>query len=150
MRFVRKAIKFMVIFDLLALGVGLALKVLLQSEGDESSDEFKLATILFGSEFVSSAESFRHGVVTTYMGGVEVDLTGATIEHRATLSLLTVMGGVSVRVPDTWRVNLNSSVTAGDAQLTAEGQDDLPADAPVLNIDARTIMAGVDIRAVSV
>lgn len=148
MRVIRKVIKFTIIFDLLAVGVGLIIKSVVKKEGDETSDEFVLPTVLFGSEFVSSAESFKSGVVTTYMGGVEIDLSAANIEENATLNLLTIMGGVSIKVPDHWRIDLESSVTAGDCRLRAEGQEDLPDDAPTLHIDARTIMGGVDIRAV--
>jgi len=134
-----------VLFNVLAMISGVIVKQLVQSEGDESSDEFTLATVMYGSQFSSKAEAFRSGSLVTYMGGVELDLSHAALAPHARLTLLTVMGGVDVRVPPHWRIEVTSEVFAGDSQVQLEGQDDLPLDAPVLTVDARTIMGGLGI-----
>lgn len=145
MRFIGKLIKYTLIFNVLALISGVIVKQLVQSEGDESTDEFTLATVMFGNHFVSKADALRKGSLVTFMGGVELDLTAATLAPGATLDLLTIMGGVDVRVPPHWRVEITDDVIAGDSQVTLDGQNDLPAEAPVLRVTARTIMGGLGI-----
>ena len=145
MRFIGKLIKYTLIFNVMALISGVIVKQLVQSEGDESTDEFTLATVMFGNHFASKAEALRKGSLVTFMGGVELDLTAATLSPGATLDLLTIMGGVDVRVPPHWRVEVTDDVIAGDSQVTLDGQNDLPAEAPVLKVTARTIMGGLGI-----
>ena len=145
MRFIGKIVKFFFIFNLLAVIAGLIVKQLVQPEGDETTDEFTLPTIMFGSRFVSTAKALKHGSLITFMGGTEVDLTGATLADHASLTLLTVMGGVEVRVPPQWRIEFASEVYAGEAQTNIDGQDELGDDAPVLHIEAKTLMGGLEV-----
>ena len=142
MRLIARLIKYIIVFNVVAVISALIVKQFVQSEGDETTDEFTLATVMFGSQFASTAGAFRHGSVITYMGGVELDLSDATLDTGARLTLLTVMGGVEVRVPSHWRIDIKSDVTMGDSQVQLEGQDDLADSAPVFTIDARTVMGG--------
>ncbi len=145
MRFIGKIVKFFVIFNVLAVIAGLLAKQLIEAEGDETTDEFTLPTIMFGNKFVSTAAALRHGSLITFLGGAEIDLTGATPADHADLTVLTVMGGVQIRVPPHWRVEMTSAVWAGEVQLHLDGQDDLPGDAPRLRIDSRLVMGGLEV-----
>ena len=145
MRFIGRILKYAVAFNVLAIVSALIVKQLVQSEGDETTDEFTVATVMFGSQFTSRASALLHGSLITYMGGVELDLTNATLAPGARLTLLTVMGGVDIRVPPHWRIEVETEVVIGDSQVTLQGQDDLVESAPVLRIDARTIMGGIGI-----
>jgi hypothetical protein len=96
MRQLGKILKYAIAFNLVAALTGLIVKQLVQSDGDETPDEFTLATVMFGSQFTSTADSLRHGSIITYMGGAEIDLTRATLTGGAQITLLTVMGGVEL------------------------------------------------------
>ena len=145
MRFLGRIIKYAVIFNVLAALSGALVKQLIRSEGDETTDEFTLATVMFGNHFVSRATALRSASLVTYMGGVELDLTNAELAPNARLTLLTVMGGVDVRVPPHWRVEIATEVVMGDSQVELRDQDALPESAPTLVVDARTIMGGLGI-----
>ena len=145
MRQLGKILKYAIAFNLLAALGGLIVKQLVQSDGDETTDEFTLATVMLGSQFTSTAESLRRGSIITFMGGAEIDLTRATIDGSARLTLLTIMGGVELRLPPHWRIETESLVLAGDSNSDLVGQDDLPDTAPVLQINARTVMGGLSI-----
>ena len=146
MRQLGKILKYAIAFNLLAALTGMIVKQLVQSDGDETTDEFTLATVMLGSQFTSTAESLRHGSIITFMGGAEIDLTRATLNGGAAqLTVLTVMGGVELRVPPHWRIETESLVFAGDSTSDLIGQDDLPDTAPVLRISARTLMGGLSI-----
>lgn len=143
MRLVLRIIKLFIVFNVLAVVGALIVRQLVPSEGDEESDTFTLSTVMNGSQFKSRSEALQHARVLTFMGGAEIDFTQAVLADGATLVLQTVMGGVEVRVPPHWRVELQSAVMAGESSTRLDGQDDLPDDAPTLTIEAQTIAGGV-------
>lgn len=140
-----KILKYLMAINVMAVLSALIVKQLVRSEGDETTDEFTLATVMFGNQFNSSSTALRSGSLITYMGGVELDLTNSTLATGARLTLLTVMGGVDVRVPPHWRIEADTQAMLGDSQIQLDEQDALSDSAPVLRIEARTIMGGLRI-----
>ncbi|MDH3605619.1 MAG: cell wall-active antibiotics response protein [Acidimicrobiia bacterium] len=113
------------------------------TKGDETSDEFQVATIMGGKKFESHAKDLRSGVVITSMGGIDLDLTDATIgAEGAELELRTTMGGIQVTVPEAWAVKVESELKAGEFQVDVAPPEALPDDAPQLRIHAVTRMGG--------
>ncbi len=51
MRFIGRILKYAVAFNVLAIASALIVKQLVQSDGDETPNEFTLATVMFGSQF---------------------------------------------------------------------------------------------------
>jgi Cell wall-active antibiotics response LiaF, C-terminal len=118
------------------------------SYGGPDADEFSIATICGGVDRTSTAPSLRRGEVLAYMGGVDLDLTEATLDpDGAALELRACMGGVNVTVPDTWRVTVEAEQTAGGVETQLAPVDELPDDAPSLGISARVLMGGVMVAA---
>lgn len=124
----------------------LAVRRFVPAFGGESDDVFSLVYSMSGGEFASSASALRSGEVTTFMGGAEIDLRGATLDRSATLDLRAWMGGIDVVVPASWRVEVASSVFMGGvANLTdPDGSDD---EAPLLVVSASALMGGIEIHA---
>ena len=113
------------------------------TKGDEFSDEFQVATIMGGKKFESHARDLRSGVVITSMGGIELDLTDATIgSGGAELELKTTMGGIQVTVPEVWAVKVDSDLKGGEFKVEVTPPEGLPDDAPELRIHAVTRMGG--------
>jgi len=80
--------------------------------GDESSDEFRAASIMTGKEFHSHAEHLRSGTAITSLGGMALDLTEATLDPAgASLELDTTMGGIEV---------IHAVTRMGGGQVTAK------------------------------
>ena len=114
--------------------------------GDEGDDSFSIVVAMDGKQFRSEAASLATAEVTAFMAGVELDLTGATIERSALLDLRVVMGGVDVIVPSSWRVEVaGRSVMGGVGNLTAP--DSGWGDSPLLVVHADVFMGGVEIHA---
>lgn len=112
-----------------AFGAAVAAKVLLQSNAEPETEEIDLVAIFDGKELVSSADPFYGGKVLALFGGVLLDLrktqpapTGIWID------LAIIMGGVSLVVPDGWRVRFDGKMFMGgwsdNTRTTAE--DDVP------------------------
>jgi predicted membrane protein len=82
--------------------------------GDETDDSFSIVAVIGGREFVSSAQRFAEGSALAFMGGIAMDLSGATLAPGAKLDLRAVMGGIDVTVPATWRVEVIATQLMGD------------------------------------
>ncbi len=110
--------------------------------GDEADDRFAIVASMDGREFRSTSSGLVEGSALAYMGGIEIDLTGAEIEDGATLILTAIMGGINVVVPPLWRVEANSvGVMGGVGNATNPDVGD----GPLLIVSAKAIMGGVSI-----
>ncbi len=76
---------------------------------------------------VSDARPFRGGDMTSVMGGCTLDLRQAMLApgEEATIDVLTVMGGVVLRVPQAWTVDVRAVPIMGgvrDQRAGVEGR----------------------------
>ena len=63
------------------------------------------------------SQNFRGGTVNITMGNVGLDLRDAVVANRpATLDVNLTMGGLVVRVPTDWVVNMENVITMGEAE----------------------------------
>lgn len=112
--------------------------------GGSEDDSFSLVAVMNGIAFESRAESLTDGSLFVYMGGAEIDLMDAELAPDAHLALKVFMGGVSVVVPPSWRVEVRPDVMMGEVANKTNPDD--PADGPLLVIDVRVVMGGVEIK----
>ena len=116
--------------------------------GGDTDDEFRRVNVLHGEEMVCRAEELRGVDLLLGMGGMQCDLSRATVAPEgATVRVRGVMGGVNIVVPDTWRVT-GDIRGPGGLNLDTTPPDDLPSDAPALHIDAVMVFAGVNVQGV--
>ncbi len=152
MRRILKVLAVVVAFQAALYVAGLLAKAVLRRQApgapDPLADEFDLLNIMEGTDFASRATALRAGTVKNAMGGVELDLTGATLAPGgAYLQVLTVMGGTEVTVPRGWRVIVRGSAMAGAHDLDVTPEDDLDENSPTLTIDATTVAGGLEVSA---
>ena len=93
----------------------------------------------------TTSQRFAGGSLTAIMGGIDVDLREADIVGGADLSVFTVWGGVEIKVPSTWRVQVNGLQLLGG--WTDKTSPPLDPAAPVLRVHVTAIMGGVEIKA---
>jgi LiaF transmembrane domain len=93
----------------------------------------------------NASQDFRGGELTAIMGGIELDLRQAKIrEGQAVIHVFALWGGIELRVPKEWRVDLPLVALLGGYD---DKTDQSPApDAPVLVIKGSAIMAGLEIK----
>ena len=143
-RLIIRFVAAIVVLNLVLLAVAAVLKRVIPSRGDELSDELALTAILDGVELDSRAVAFRGGSAMACLGGIELDLTGATIAGGgvADLRILAILGGIEITVPADWRVETaGTSLLGGVVNATREASEA----APLLRIDATTVLGGVSI-----
>lgn len=105
------------------------------------ADEIELVATFDQLDFVSHAQAFRGGRVTTWFGGGRLDLSDATLAPEgATLDISALFGGGQLIVPDDWDVE--SDVVGiggvGDGRPPSERE----ADAPRLELRGTAIFGG--------
>ena len=78
------------------------------------------------------------------MGGIELDLRRAELAQGAQVQAFSFWGGIDIKVPPTWRVEVTGLPFLGGW----ENKTVVPADpaAPVLRVRLTTVMGGAEIR----
>jgi len=94
--------------------------------GDESpADRLSAVAILVGFKRSSSSKDFRGGNLTAFLGGCDIDLRDASIAAgEASLDVFAFWGGIDVKVPEDWAVELRVlPVLGGSEDKTRQPQN---------------------------
>ena len=90
---------------------------------------------------MSSADPFYGGKILTMFGGTVLDLRKATPAPTGIyLDIAVVMGGLSMVVPEGWRVQYEGSTFAAGFEDATQTTAD--PDAPTVNVDGFVAMGG--------
>jgi predicted membrane protein len=109
-----------------------------------SSARLNVFAVLGGGEYHILAKNFRGGDLVALMGGFDIDLRDADIEgNEATITVNALMGGGSIRIPETWGVSMCASAFMGGHSVKArEGIQPTK----ILIVKGLAIMGGVEIK----
>lgn len=141
LRFIFKLLRMAIVA---LLGTALAAKFLLESNAEPKTEEIDLVSIFEGQNLISEASPFYGGKVMSMFGGVLLDLRKVTPAPTGVyLDLAIVMGGLSIVVPEGWRVKFEANVMAGgfsdETRTTAEE------DVPTVTLTGFVLMGGVQV-----
>lgn len=138
-RFIFKLLRLAIVAS---LGAAVAAKLLLESNAEPQTEEIDLVSIFESQNLVSEASPFYGGKIMTMFGGVVLDLRKATPAPTGIyLDLAVVMGGVSIVVPEGWRVKFEGTLTAGGFQ--DETRTTADEDVPTVTITGFVFMGGI-------
>src|SRR5699024_11170455 len=110
-----------------------------------SKDTINEFTLMAGVTTNNQSQRFKGGKAVAIMGGIEIDLRAARLHNnKAMLEINSIMGGVEIYVPDTWRVEVTGTpILGGWSNKTKHNTDP---DAPVLRIKGFVLLGGVEIK----
>ncbi len=111
----------------------------------EVGDRINSFNVFSGSELASHSKQFKGGSVSAVFGGAEIDLRDSLPAPDAELDIFAAFGGVEIRVPDGWQVQVRGLPLFGGIE-NATVKDSLPSDAPVLSINATVLFGGLEIK----
>ena len=127
-----------------AMGTALVAKFMLQSNAEPETEEIDLVAIFEGKHLVSTADPFYGGKVLSMCGGVLIDLRKATPAPTGIhLDVMVMMGGLSIVVPEGWRVKNSVQIYAGGLDDRTKTTAD--EDVPNVNLTGTVAMGGVQI-----
>ena len=99
-----------------------------------------------GLERRIESQNFRGGKATAIMGGIDLDFTQARLaEGKANIELTAIMGGIEIKAPRNWRVEVDGHPILGGIEQTHTFTPGAEA-APTLFIKATAILGGIDIK----
>lgn len=108
-----------------------------------SDSKIDVIAVMSGNQSKNSSLDFRGGEITAIMGGVELDLRGASIQSEAVLNVFSVWGGIVLRVPNDWTVvNNGIAIMAGIDDQTVPAMNS----GKRLIVTGYAVMAGVEIK----
>jgi hypothetical protein len=115
--------------------------------GLSSEDDRLIKQITFaGAEFKIESQAWEGGALGVTCGGAEIDLRYARLAPEgALLDVRILMGGVDIRVPDTWLVKCDVTPLLGgadDSTRPAQGS----ANAPILRVVGSVTLGGLSIH----
>jgi hypothetical protein len=144
MRFPKRVLIGWFAVSVAAVVAAFSVKKAVPAFGDESDDAFSLVAVIGGRDFASSADRFADGRALAVMGGIDLDMSEATLAPGAKLDLRAFMGGIDVTIPSSWRVEVIATERMGDVvnALDESAHDD---DAPLLIVYATAMMGGISI-----
>jgi hypothetical protein len=111
----------------------------------ETGDKVNSFNVFSGSEIASHSKEFQGGSISAIFGGAEVDLTDAVPTPDAQLDIFTAFGGVEVKVPDGWQVEVKGLPLFGGIE-NATAKEAVAANAPRLSISATVLFGGLEIK----
>lgn len=116
--------------------------------GPQTTDADRLTKQLMfsGAQWKIESQAWQGGELSVTGGGVELDLRYAHLAPEgAVLDLRILMGGVDIRVPDTWQVQCDISPLFGGADDTTRSTQGAT-NAPRLRVTGSVTLGGVNIR----
>ena len=121
-------------------------------DGSEVSDEVRRVVILSGLDFTSRAGGLRSAEVSVILGGAKIDLREATLDPTGARVLAeNTLGGLALTVRDDWAVTVNEVIVGvGETKIQVTPPEELPDDAPKLEIDVINRLGGTVISTGSI
>ena len=128
----------------LAIGAALVAKLVLESIADAETEDIDLVAIFEGHHLISTADPFLGGKILVAFGGALIDLRGATPSPSGIrFDLTVVMGGLSLVVPEGWRVKWEGDIYGGG--LSDETRTTADPDVPVVTLKGFVALGGVQV-----
>lgn len=115
----------------------------------QSEDFINLSFVLGGGDFRFNTKKLKGGKVSAIMGGGMIDLRDADMEEdTAVIDTFALMGGIDIRVPETWEVSVQGTPIMGGIDNKARLNNSAVAGkAPKkLIIKGTAMMGGVEIK----
>lgn len=111
---------------------------------DDGDSDVNITSIMGNYKNRITTRDFRGGEVTAVMGGADLDLRQSSINGEAVLSVFSLFGGITVKVPIDWAVVLQGTPIMGGFE---EKTVPPPADTGKrLIIRGYVIMGGLEVR----
>lgn len=115
-------------------------------EENEGKQRKCFPCVFSGKQISFRGEEVPDMEIDCALGGVDIDLTGATLKDTTDITIRTALGGVNIKVPPMVRVKLFSkNLASGVANMVPEYESE---DLPVVNINAQALMSGISVKVV--
>jgi len=117
-------------------------------DAGEPASQFRASHIFGGGKERVTSQAFQGGEISAVFGGMEMDLRGAGLAGgRAAIDVTVVCGGIELKVPRDWTVNLQTTTLFGGVEdkrmLAGAGENIVTGE---LTITGMVLCGGVEIK----
>ena len=136
---------------LILFGVWLVLKAggtLKAGKAADDTERLKVFAILGGIKRQITSKQFRGGEATALLGGIDLDFRMAELsEGENELRVTTIMGGIDIRVPESWNVAVSGTPILGSIEdrTGKQAQTDVIKKG-TLRINCFALLGGIEIK----
>ncbi len=128
--------------------VGIGLNLIAESRKTHTRPDTKsegdISAILGGNASINNSDDYKGTSVNIIMGGVELDISKATIKKEATIHTSVIMGGLELRVPENAVIKNQTTALLGGLEDKTHAVK--TKDAPTIYIEGSIIMGGIEIK----
>jgi len=119
----------------------------LRSPSVSTGDRLDEFAMFGGGDRTIRSQSFRGGNVTAILGGFDIDMRDAVMAgDAASIEVFVMMGGIDLKVPETWTVVIDVTPFMGGASYRRRGQTTGEGPPKVLTVRGFVFMGGVDVK----
>lgn len=116
-----------------------------KSKDDNIFNSVSGTAILTGFSKKLNSKAFRYGRVSAVFGGADIDLREAELgRNGANLELNAVFGGIELKIPENWDIELNSSVIFGGIENKSSNSSGTGN--KILRIRASAVFGSIEIK----
>ncbi|MEO8821935.1 MAG: LiaF domain-containing protein [Ginsengibacter sp.] len=113
----------------------------------EGKEEYlDVHAILGGVKKNVQSKNFKGGEIVCFMGGAEINLMQADIQHPVTLEINTVFGGTKLIIPGNWEVQTEISAVFGGVEDKRNFQNQNPDDGKKIILKGSCLFGGIEIN----
>lgn len=119
-----------------------------KGSGKESNEDLiDHVTLFSGVKTKNISKSFRGGSLTAIFGGIDIDLTNASLSNdNAKIDMTVAFGGIDIKVPPDWRVVTKGIPIFGGWSNKTNSSNRVNPEGPVLTINCFVIFGGIDVK----
>lgn len=111
-----------------------------------SGDHWEVSYVFGGGKEIITSQEFSGGSVSAIFGGVEIDLREAGLAGgEATIDATAIFGGIELRVPADWRVNLRVTTLLGGTE-NKRHQPSVAEATGELTITGSVVFGGIQVK----
>lgn len=108
-------------------------------------DTIDLFVIFSGINTMNQSRTFKGGKLSAIFGGIDLDLRGASLNNNeGFLDVTALFGGVDIKVPDNWRVEMTGTPIFGGWENNTRPNNE--PGTPVLKIRGTAMFGGIDVK----
>ncbi|MEP6963597.1 MAG: DUF5668 domain-containing protein, partial [Acidobacteriota bacterium] len=116
--------------------------------GESGASMLRVDCVFSGAKRKITSQTFEGGRISVVFGGADIDLRGAAMQKpEIVLHTDAVFGGIDLKVPDTWQVEMRGSgVFGGFEDKTHAPAQPAAGPAPKLIVKGGAVFGGVTVR----
>ncbi len=112
---------------------------------EENAEYLEVNAVLGGVKKIILSKNFKGGEITCFMGGAEINLSQADIQHPVVLEVNNVFGGTTLVVPANWNIKNEINVVLGGVEDKRNISNQMPDPSKVMLLKGTCVFGGIEI-----